>query len=329
MAIATFIIVAKHSFIALPYLAPVFGIFLSGLIILSILFRIIISKGFHCLSELGCQLLHRSASNLNLIDQTTIPTEIRPFIDELNILFSHLKEEFFRNEQFSSDAAHELRTPLAALKTQTQVALLAKTCEERDIAMRNILKSVDRCTRLIHQLLTFSRLGEKAFFENKSWINLHSIAAEVVAELAPFALEKHIEIELLELETDSHNKSIFPNPSFKLFGNEMAINMLVRNLVDNAIRYTPNGGRISVELLKEEKYQSTIILRVRDTGNGIPEELRERVFERFYRIPGSESSGSGLGLPIVKKVSDAHKAKIKLGTPSDGRGLQIDIVFPK
>jgi two-component system sensor histidine kinase QseC len=243
-----------------------------------------------------------------------MPIEIKPLVDELNLLFRRLQEEFERNKRFASDAAHELRTPLAALRTQSQVVLLSQTQKERETALKNILLSVDRCTHIIHQLLTLSRMGQKAILDNIKPLSIYSITAETIAQLAPTALEKDIEIELKE-----------PTQPTKINGNEIAINILIRNLVDNAIRYTPEKGGVTAEIIANTH---TVTLRICDTGPGIPLELRERVFERFYRILGTQTAGSGLGLAIVQQIADLHKAKIKLSTPSTGQGLQVDVIFP-
>ena len=141
------------------------------------------------------------------------------------------------------------------------------------------------------------------------------MATEIIAYLAPQALEKNVEIELA------------PPPQEPIvLGNDTALGILIRNIVDNAIRYTPPNGEVTVTILEAG---SNIILRVADTGTGIPLELRERVFERFYRILGTKASGSGLGLAIVHQISTLHHATITLTTPTNGIGLQFDVAFPK
>ena len=146
-------------------------------------------------------------------------------------------------------------------------------------------------------------------------MDLHKLATEIIAYLAPHALEKNIEIELAPPPHDSI-----------ILGNDTALGILIRNVVDNAIRYTPPQGEVKVSIIDTD---SQIILRVIDTGTGIPVELRERVFERFYRILGTKASGSGLGLAIVSQITTLHHAEITLSTPSNGIGLQFDVAFPK
>ena len=151
--------------------------------------------------------------------------------------------------------------------------------------------------------------------EHFTQVNLSRIAAEVIAQLAPQAILKQIEIELIAKDSD-----------YKLLGNTTGLHVLIRNLVDNAIRYTPTGGIIKVLLLNTS---DSIILQVIDNGPGIPNKLRARVFERFFRILGTNAQGSGLGLAIVEQIAKLHKGSIALDTPSEGTGLQIEVRFPK
>ena len=135
----------------------------------------------------------------------------------------------------------------------------------------------------------------------------------MMAQLAPSALEKNIDLSFIK-----------PKIRKKIVGNETALSILIRNLVDNAIRYTPENGQVSVEITTDN---DKVILQVTDSGPGIPPELHAQVFERFYRVLGTKTSGSGLGLPIVKQIADLHNATIELGTPEKGTGLQIKVVF--
>ncbi len=146
-------------------------------------------------------------------------------------------------------------------------------------------------------------------------VDLHKLATEILAYLAPQAFEKNIEIGLA------------PAPVLPIvLGNDTALGILIRNIVDNAIRYTPLNGTVNVSILNSSTH---IILQVTDSGSGIPVELRERVFERFYRILGTKASGSGLGLAIVSQITSLHHATLHLSTPQDGIGLQFEVVFPK
>jgi len=284
---------------------------LSGLLI-----WIIIGKGLDSLSRVTNEVSSRAPTFLEPVDIYGVPEEIKPLIDELNKLFLRLQQAFEREKRFAADAAHELRTPLAALKTQAQVALKTTDVEERRTALQNVITGVNRSTHIIQQLLTMSRLvPEATLIEESDSVNLTKLAAEIIATLVPMAMEKSIDIEL-----DSSDNHIMVQ------GNVTALSILIRNLVDNAIRYTPNHGRVSIDVSEND---DNILLTVADNGPGIPAELRARVFERFFRVLGNKSPGSGLGLAIVQQIAKLHQAAVKLGAPTEGSGLVVEIAFPK
>jgi two-component system, OmpR family, sensor histidine kinase QseC len=284
---------------------------LSGLLI-----WIIIGRGLSSIDRVAKEVSNRAPTYLEPVDVKGVPTEIKPLIDELNKLFLRLQQAFDREKRFAADAAHELRTPLAALKTQAQVALMAEDDLERKEALTKVVSGVDRGTHIIQQLLTMSRLiPEATHLDDSTEVNLSKLAAEIVAQLVPSAVTKNIDIEL---ETDSQVITVF--------GNVTALSILIRNLVDNAIRYTPKDGRVLVAV---EEHGTFNILRVTDNGPGIPAELRARVFERFFRVLGNKTPGSGLGLAIVQQIASLHRAQVKLGAPKSGTGLAIEVKFPK
>jgi len=283
--------------------------------LLGLLIWLTVGQGLKSLKELTKHLSRRSPTDFSPINLKNVTDEIKPLITELNELFSRLQAEFLRNRRFASEAAHELRTPLAALKTLSQLAILSDTEEERKKVIADLLKGIDRCTHIVQQLLTLSRLGREETLNDVAPLNLQNIATEIIAQIAPLALKKHIDIEL---------KPAVGNTI--IVGNETSIGILISNIVDNAIRYTPEHGKITVEIMENAQ---DILLRATDTGSGIPEELHSRVFERFYRVLGNEATGSGLGLAIVKQIADLHHANIRLATPNDGQGLEINISFSK
>jgi len=284
---------------------PVFGI----------LVWFIISIALRSITRVTTEISSRASTYLGPVQLTEIPVEIKPLIGELNQLFIRLKLAFERNKRFAADAAHELRTPLAALKTHVQLALKADDDAERNKALQKVIESVDRSSHVVAQLLTLSRLGEEEALTDIKPMDLHKLATEIIAYLAPHAFEKDVEIELA------------PPPSDPIIlGNDTALGILIRNIVDNAIRYTPPNGEVKVAIIDTG---TQIIFRTLDTGTGIPLELRERVFERFYRILGTKASGSGLGLAIVNQIATLHHAVITLSTPPNGVGLQFDVAFPK
>ena len=284
---------------------PVFGL----------LVWLIVSLALRSVTRVTTEISNRASTFLEPVQLTEIPIEIKPLVAELNELFIRLKLAFERNKSFAADAAHELRTPLAALKTHVQVALKADNNADRNKAFQNVIESVDRSSHVVAQLLTLSRLGEEERLTDIKPLDLHKLTTEMMAYLAPHALEKDIEIELA------------PAPKEPvMMGSDIALGILIRNIVDNAIRYTPRKGEVTVAIINTG---TQVIFRVTDTGSGIPIDLRERVFERFYRILGTKATGSGLGLAIVGQIAKLHHADITLTTPPNGNGLQFDVAFPK
>lgn len=283
---------------------------LSGLLI-----WIIIGRGLDSLDRVAQEVANRAPSHLEPVNLQEVPEEIKPVIDELNKLFNRLKEGFEREKRFAADAAHELRTPLAALKAQAQVALNSDDIEEKNIALNKLIASVNRSAHIVQQLLTMSKLvPETETINDLDEVDLAKITKEILAMLAPFAVEKQIE---LEYEQDEKT------PSFQ--GNPTAIGILVRNLVDNAIRYSKEQSQVVVRVRTENEY---IILEVHDNGPGIPDELKARVFERFFRVLGNKSPGSGLGLAIVQQICALHHGHVTVESPSEGTGLIIKVYFP-
>lgn len=283
---------------------------LSGLLI-----WMIIGRGLDSLERVAEEVSNRAPSYLEPVNITNVPKEIKPVIDELNQLFQRLHEGFEREKRFAADAAHELRTPLAAIKAQAQIALNSSSIEEKNEALNKLISSVDRSTHVVQQLLTMSKImpDSHSIHENQR-VSLSQIAREIVATLVPSAIEKNIEIDF----KDDLNSDV------KILGNSTAIGILIRNLVDNAIRYGQENGEVTIHLYQEEK---SIVCEVRDNGPGIPEALHSRVFERFFRVLGNKETGSGLGLGIVKQICDLHDATITLKSPEKGTGLVVSVYF--
>lgn len=282
---------------------------LSGLLI-----WLIIGKGLDSIRLVAHEISHRAPSHLVPVDMGSVPIEIKPLVDELNHLFQRLQEAFEREKRFAGDAAHELRTPLAALKTQAEVALKTTDLAEQQKVLQNVVAGVDRCAHVVEQLLILSRLvPEASELEGMVEFDLSKLAAEIIAQIGHLALEKNLDVELIA------EKSAW------MIGNPTAIGILIRNLVDNAIRYIPDKSKI--EVVVESKPNGTL-LSVIDNGPGIPPGLYNRVFERFYRILGSKSPGSGLGLAIVQQIAKLHHAHVSMGASKLG-GLKVEVFFPK
>lgn len=282
---------------------------------LGLLIWMVVGRGLSSLKRVAIEVKHRVPSYLEPVGLESVPAEIEPLVIELNSLFKRLKEAFYREKRFTADASHELRTPLAALSTQVQVALRAETPETRNQALLKVLSGVNRSTHVVQQLLTLSRMDPEANLQDPTPVNIAKQAQDVAAQLAPEAIAKNIDLELLS-----------PDSEATITGNATALNILLRNLVDNAIRYSHENGFVKIDIKETPQH---IILSVMDNGPGIPKELRDRVFERFFRITGTQTTGSGLGLGIVQQIAKLHQAEVKLLTPESGIGLDIQVVFPR
>lgn len=281
--------------------------------VLALLIWFAVGKGLSPLRRIGSEVAQRDPANLAPLEERTAPAEIAPLLHALNTLLGRLDQALESERRFTADAAHELRTPLAALKIQAQVARRAENEAQRGAALDKLILGVDRATHLIEQLLTLARLvptsGSAALMAE---CDVAAIARQVLADLAPAALAKEIELGL-------------SSPAAAMIrGNTDMLAILMRNLVDNAIRYTPPYGRVSVSLRVE---QGRARLEVTDSGPGIPEQERQRVFDRFYRILGNDAAGSGLGLSIVKRITDFHAAKLTLADGEQGAGLKVSVEF--
>lgn len=239
------------------------------------------------------------------------PSELQPLVDALDNLLVRLGDAFARERRFTADAAHELRTPLAAIKAQAQVALAATQDGERRHAVAQVAAGADRATRLIEQLLLLARAEAADQPAEIEVCDLAVVAAEIVAAHADMAARKGVDLGLT------------PAAALTLRVNRVLIDAALRNLVDNAVRYTPRGGRIDVSLVAEGPWAE---LRVDDAGPGIPDSQRGRVLERFARGETDEP-GSGLGLSIVKRIAALHGGDLAL-EPSPLGGLQARLRLP-
>jgi two-component system sensor histidine kinase QseC len=281
---------------------------------LGLLIWLIVGRGLDSIRKVASEVKHRAPTYLEPVSLHEVPSEIKPLVDELNHLFIRLHNAFDREKRFAADAAHELRTPLAAIKTQAQVALKSINDEEKKAALEKVILGVDRSTHVVHQLLILSRMVPEALDTELTPVNLVKQATDVIADLVPEALKKDTDIEL-----------VAPEVPVMIKGSPVAISILLRNLVHNAIHYTQPGSFVKVVISEQRQ---GVVLKVIDNGPGIPQELRERVFERFFRILGTRASGSGLGLGIVQQVAEVHNAQLSLGTPENGKGLEVTVIFP-
>ena len=268
-----------------------------------------IARALKPLRALGMQVERRKPDNLVALAATDAPAEVVPLVRSLNALFERVGRMVEHERRFTADAAHELRTPLAALKTQAQVALGATEDHARRRALENVLAGCERAGRLVEQLLTLARLEPEQPRERAAPCDLRALARQAIAELAPAALARNVDIELAD-----------GGPA-RIEGYPELISVLLRNLVDNAVRYGAPGGSVRVEAVGAS-------LSVTDAGPGIPPAERDKVGERFYRILGTEASGSGLGLSIVQRIAAIHGARVTLGDGPGGKGLCVTVAFP-
>jgi signal transduction histidine kinase len=258
------------------------------------------------LDAVAAEIAARAPDRLTPLAPQQAPSEIRPLAQAINALFARVEETLENERRFTADAAHELRTPLAALAAQAEVASRARDDDERRHAMDQLAASLRRTTRLVDQMLTLARLDHEGRAGATS-VRLDLLAEEVCAAHGPLAFDKRIALELTATPTT-------------VSGNGDMLRVLLRNLVDNALRYTPSGGQVTVTVAEGS-------LSVEDSGPGIPAEERSRVFERFHRLAGQETEGSGLGLSIVRRIAERHGAELRLATSSTG-GLSVSLAFP-
>jgi two-component system, OmpR family, sensor histidine kinase QseC len=293
--------IARHLLQPLAFALPI----LAALIWLSVRW------GLSPLRALAEEVRRRRPTNSTALDASDAPAEARPLVAALNALFRRVAASVESERRFTADAAHELRTPLAAIQTHAEVALAAQDDAERKRALAHVTQGTQRASRLIAQLLTLARLDARAAAPQLALVDVSELAALQVAESAPSASRKGVNLGLAE---DSEPAAMAPAESELL-------DVLIRNLVDNALRYTPAGGRVDVSV---RTTADRVVVRVVDSGPGIEPEERPRVLERFYRGRAQGEEGSGLGLSIVARIAELHRAELTLDD-APGGGLSAAV----
>lgn len=263
-------------------------------------------RGLRPLNAVAKQIATREPKRLHALRPTEAPEEIRPLVESINDLFTRVEHTLETERRFTADAAHELRTPLAALGIQAQVALRAQDAAERTHAIQQLQSGASHATHLVNQLLTLARVDPETGLQMQP-VALHHLAEEICAAHGAMALDKNIH---LELDT---------TPAI-VQGDADLLRILLRNLIDNAIQYTPAGGRVNVQVAENT-------LTVTDTGIGIPAHERALVLRRFYRLAGQDTQGSGLGLSIVARIAELHGAHLELTDGENGGGLLVRVRF--
>jgi two-component system sensor histidine kinase QseC len=282
--------------------------------LLAVALVVLIRASLAPLSRLADSIGSRSPNRLDAIVLEEAPRELRPILAQLNRLFGRVADSLEQERRFTADAAHELRTPLAAMRTHAQVARASGDAAQRDHSLDRVVESVDRATHLVEQLLTLARLDAATLSGRFAPCELREVAAEALAQVAPLALAKAIEPALAE------------SPRVEITGDRALLTVMLRNLIDNAVRYSPPETSVSVATGKTAEGDAQI--EIVDQGPGIAPQERRRALDRFYRVAGGAESGSGLGLSIVARIAELHGARLELLDNPAGRGLRVRVVFP-
>ena len=292
--------------LALRTLAPL--AFMAPLLVLAVWWGV--SRSLAPVERVRRQLAQRQADDLSPVSDAQLPDEVQPLVSELNLLFERVQRAFEAQEHFVADAAHELRSPLAALRLQLQGLQRAGDDTARAAAIERLSAGIDRATRLVEQLLTLAR--QESGSTATEPVDLRAIAQLALADVAPAAQARSMDVGLLDSEAAT------------VPGNVEALRMLVRNLLDNAIKYTPPGGQVDVQVRADNGHA---VLTVEDSGPGIAPEHRERVMQRFVRETAEGAPGSGLGLAIVLAIAQRHGAVVALDSSPRLGGLRVTLRF--
>lgn len=279
---------------------------------LALLIWAVVGRSLRPLNALAQSLTHRKPGALEPLADDRQPSEIRPIVAALNDLLRRVQHSLDNERRFIADAAHELQTPLTAVRLQSQVLARVDTEEEKKNALRRLDRGIQRATHVVRQLLTLARIDPEANRVPFDDIDLQELVIELLGEFTVIAQEKGVDLGTSVIEP------------LHVLGDRGSLAALLGNLIDNAVRYSPNGGKVDVNL---RRYDSGPALEVVDNGPGIPSEERARVFDRFYRGAMTEVPGTGLGLAIVKQIADRHHAKLTLEKGFDGQGLRVTVQF--
>lgn len=296
--------------LALRTLAPL--VFMAPLLVLAVWWGV--SRSLAPVERVRRQLAQRQADDLSPVSDAQLPDEVQPLVSELNLLFERVQRAFDAQEHFVADAAHELRSPLAALRLQLQILQRAGDDTARAAAIERLSAGIDRATRLVEQLLTLAR--QEASTAATEPVDLRAVAQLALADVAPAAQARRMDVGLLESDAATVPVTVR--------GNAEALRMLARNLLDNAIKYTPPGGQVDLQVRTEGDHA---VLTVEDSGPGIAPAHRERVMQRFVRETSDGAPGSGLGLAIVQAIAQAHDATVALDASPRLGGLLVTVRF--
>lgn len=281
-------------------------------VVLGLLIHTAVTRALAPLQQLRKEIEQRGDQSLHALDDRALPEEIAPLVATLNDLLARLDSALLAQRRFVADAAHELRTPLTAIRLQAQIARRSTHTDARQQALAELEAGVERASHLVSQLLQMARLEPETARRRPERVRLDGLLKDVVAAFSAQAEASDIDLGITHAQP------------LEILGQPESLRVLLDNLVDNALRYTPRGGNVDLAL---EQSLDQAILSISDNGPGIPASEREQVFARFYRLAASHVPGSGLGLAIVREIAGQHQARIQLlDTP--GGGLTVRICFP-
>jgi len=273
-----------------------------------------VGRGLVPLEELQRAIRRRSDHDLRPFSQE-VPGEVRHLVGAINDLMARLGNSIASMQRFISDASHQLRTPLAAIRTQTEVALRERDPEAMREALERLRRITAQTSRLANQLLTLARAAPEAGrVEKPAVLDLAALTRKVAGDWVPAALERGIDLGFEG-----------PDRPVRVYGNALMLRELAGNLVDNALKYCPSGARVTARVAQDG---AAAVLEVDDDGPGISAGEQDRVFERFYRIVGSPADGCGLGLAIVREIAMGHGGTVTLTDGSQGKGLLVRVSLP-
>ena len=270
-----------------------------------------LARGIAPLNELQQRIRRRESHDLSPIDERDAPEEVSPLVRAINDLLARLDRSIGAQKHFLADAAHQLKTPLAGLRTQAELAQREIDAGERDPqalkkSLQQIARASQRAARMVNQLLAMARAEDASQALQRQPVNLARLAAEAVHDFVPRALEKRIDLGYEGPETTRRGAA-----GLSVSGQPVLLRELIRNLVDNALQYTPEGGTVTVRAV-DDPFGQVVVVQVEDSGPGIPAAERDKVFQPFYRSLGTNVDGSGLGLAIVREIAQQHGAEITL-----------------
>jgi two-component system sensor histidine kinase TctE len=272
-----------------------------------------VTRGLQPLARICQAIQSRSPADLNILNLEQIPDEVQPLISAINDLLSKINSYLGMQRRFLANAAHQLRTPMAGLQTQVELLIRQELPDSAQHTLTQIQTGLNRSTHLLHQMLSLSRAEPDALkIAQFKPVNLTRLVPQVSETFVSAALRKNIDFGIEAGEEP-----------IEVLGDENSLHDLISNLIDNALLYTPGGGKVTVRLFKEAQ----VVFSVEDSGCGIPTNEREKVFERFYRLEPNQTLGSGLGLSIVQEIATAHHMQIHLQEGADGIGTLVTVHF--